>query len=133
MSDAWKQELAEALSPQKSQIGGCEAAFVEALREHLMAVALESVQKTIDLARVYFDCRFGPGTPEAQAGLADLTSIITQCAIANAGLLLRGGFAAYAQAVFQCVVGKLLGGGTGGGGNGGGGFGGFQERPVNRC
>lgn len=129
MSD-WKMELGAALSPVTSQALTCEQAFVEGLADHGRKAAQELVQKILDLGRAYFDCKFGAGTPQAQAGFADLSSIVTQCATSNFGLLFKGGFAAFSQAVINCVIGKLLGGVIGGGG---GSPIGFQEREVGRC
>jgi hypothetical protein len=130
MSD-WKLELGTALGePLTPQALTCEQAFVEGLASHGRKAAQEFVQEVLNQGKKYFECKFGAGTPQAQAGFADLTTIVTQCATSNLGLLLRGGFAAFSQAVLQCVVGKLLGGIVGGGGIG---IGGFHEKEVNRC
>lgn len=127
----WKNDLANALGASTAQAESCEAQFVNGLKIDLQDVAGVVLNQLLERGKAYIACRFGGlENPQAQAAWGDLASIIAQCGTANLSKLLTGGFNAYAAAVGQCVLAKLLGGGVIGiGGNASG----FQEREVHRC
>lgn len=132
MAAEWKSEIAHGLmGGMAAQATTCEGKFVANIAADSQEIVGLFLSRVLERGKEYLDCRFGAGTPEAQAGFADLTTIVYDCARTNLGKLLGGGASAYFSAVMQCVAGKLLGGIVGGGG--GIGIGGFVEKEVSRC
>lgn len=99
--------IQDSLPDNAPQSSTCESDFLDGIQQDGQALALEAVNKLMARAQVYFDCRFGKGTPQAQSALTDFGKVVAECAIANIGLLLRKDYGGYIAAVFGCVVAKL--------------------------